>query len=164
MFSEDLTIEHRCQIASSIADIFARMERASFPSRGRLVASPGIPDRCNDFSTISTGVDIAPFKIYDGEVLGSTSSPSVADFMGSILDMYYETSQIDGKYLLPRCTRLREINQEIKAKGLLTCQRGFFPRKQYVGRTNENNWEVTAVPKFSPSADLGAPGLALGDW
>lgn len=136
------------------------MERASFSSRGRLVASPGIPDRCNDFSTISTGVDIAPFKIYDWEVLGSTSSPSVADFMVSILDMYYETSQIDGKYLLPRWTRLRKINQEVKAKGLLTCKRGFFSHKYM----SVAHMKTTGRSQLFPSADLGAPGLALENW
>ncbi len=64
-------------------------------NKGRLVTALGVPDCCDDFSTLSTGVVIAPFKIDEGEVLKSTSSPSVADFIGAILDMWYETSQID---------------------------------------------------------------------
>ena len=147
----DLTTEDRFQIAYIIADILVRMERVSFPTPGRLVTGPGIPDRCDDFSQLSVSAVIAPFKIVDGEVLKSTLSPSVADFMGSILDMYYETSQISDKNMVSRWKRLREINQEMKSKGLLTCQQpvlwhwDFQPRNILVNRTPDKSWTVTAV-------------------
>ena len=151
VFRGDLTTEDRFQIVSIVADIIIRMERVSFPTPGRLVTAPGIPDRCDNFSTISTSVVIAPFKIRNGEVLESTSSASVADFMGAILDAYYETSQIKKNPLLPRWTRLREINREMKSQCLLTCQQpvlwhwDFNPRNIIVDRTPDNNWEITAV-------------------
>lgn len=150
VFQGALTIQDRFQIASIIADIFVRMERISFPKPGRLVTGPGIPERCDDFSQLSTGVVIAPFKICTGEVVESTSSKSVGDFMGAIIDMYYE-SQIDKQYMVPRWTRLREINQEMKSRGLLDCQQlvllhwDFNPRNILVDRTPDNNWKVTAV-------------------
>lgn len=151
VLDRDLRTEDRFQIASIIADIFVRMEKISFPTPGRLVTVPGIPDRCDDFSTLSTIMAIAPFKINEGEVLKSTSSPSVADFMGAILDMRYENSQIYDLPLLSKWTRLREINQEMKSRGLLTCQQpvlwhwDFAPRNILVDRTPDNSWEVTAV-------------------
>lgn len=147
----DLTMEDRFQIASIIADILVRMEKVSFPTPGRLVTGPGIPDRCDDFSQLSIGTVIAPFKIVDGEVLESTLSPSVADFMGSILDTYYATSQVSEKSMVSRWERLREINQEMKSKGLLTCQKpvlwhwDFQPRNIIVDRTPDNSWKLTAV-------------------
>lgn len=148
----NLTTEERCQIASIIADILVRMEKVSFPTPGRLVTGPGIPDRCDDCSQLSAKAVIAPFKIVDGEVPKSTGSPSVADFMEAILDMYYETSQInDEKIMVSRWKRLREVNQEMKSRGLLTCRHpvlwhwDFNPRNILVNRTPDNVWTVTAV-------------------
>lgn len=147
----DLTIEDRFQIASIIADVLIRMETVSFRTPGRLVTGPSIPDRCDDFSQLSADMVIAPFKTYDGEVLKSTSSTSVADFMGAILDMYYEKSLINEKFMVSRWARLREVNQEMKSQGLLTCQQtvlwhwDFYPRNVLVDRTPDNNWKVTAV-------------------
>lgn len=151
VLDEDLTTEDRFQIASIIANIIVRMEKVSFPTPGRLVTAAGIPDRCDDFSRLSTSVVIAPFKTDEGEVLQSTSSSSVADFMGAILNMRYENSQIRDLTLLQKWTRLREINQEMKYRGLLTCEQpvlwhwDFFPRNVLIDRTPDNSWEVTAV-------------------
>lgn len=147
----DLTTDDRFQIASTVADILVRIERLSFPTPGRLVTAPDIANRCDDFSTISTNVAIAPFMIDEGEVLKSTSCPSVGDFLGAILDMWYEASKIDDIPLLPKWTRLREVKEEMKAKGLLTCEQpvlwhwDFAPRNIIVDRTVDNKWEVTAV-------------------
>ena len=147
----DLKTDDRFQIASIIADILVRIESLSFPTPGRLVTAPDIPDRCDDFSTISTNVAIAPFMIEEGEVLESTSCPSVGDFIGAILDMWYEASKIDDIPLLPKWTRLREINDEMKARGLLTCEQpvlwhwDFAPRNIIVDRTADNKWKITAV-------------------
>lgn len=147
----DLTTDDRLQIASTVADIIVRIERLSFPTPGRVVTTPDIPNRCDNFSTKSTNVAIAPFKIDEGEVLQSTSCPAVGDFLGAILDMWYETSQIDDIPLLPKWTRLREIKEEMKAKGLLTCEQpvlwhwDFAPRNIIVDRTVDNKWEVAAV-------------------
>ncbi len=118
------------------------MERVSFPTPGRLVTAPGTPDHCDDFSTLSISVVIAPFKIDEGEVLNSTFPLSVADFMRAILDDIP---------LLPKWTGLLEINQKMKSRSLLTCQRpvlwywDFAPRKIVVDRVPDNNWVVTAV-------------------
>lgn len=152
VFDGDLTTEDHLQIASIIADVLVRMEAVSFPKPGRLVTGPGIPDRCDDFSQLPTSVVIAPFTTCDGEVpqSQSTSPTSVADFMKAIIDMLYE-SQIHEKYMVPRWTKLREINEEMKKKGLLTCQQSvlwhwdFNPRNILVNRTADNNWKVTAV-------------------
>ncbi|MCJ1347958.1 hypothetical protein MMC31_006188 [Peltigera leucophlebia] len=146
-----LAIEDHIQIASIVAGIFARMEKLSFPTPGRLVTATDIPDRCDDFSILSTNVAIAPFKTEEGEVLASTSSPSVADFLGAILDMRYENSQIHNLPLLQKWTRLREINQEMKSRGLLNCEQSvlwhwdFAPRNILVNRKPDNSWEITAV-------------------
>ena len=147
----DLTTDDRFQIASIVADILVRIESLSFPTPGRLVTAPDIPNRCDDFSTISTNVAIAPFMIEEGEVLKSTSCPSVGDFIGAILDMWYEASKIDDIPLLPKWTRLREVNDEMKARGLLTCEQpvlwhwDFAPRNIIVDRTADNKWKITAV-------------------
>lgn len=147
----DLTTDERFQIASSLADILVRIEKLSFPTPGRLVTAPGIPNRCHDFSRISTNIAIAPFMIDEGEVQKSTLCPAVGDFIGAILDMWYEASKIDDIPLLPKWTRLREVKEEMKAYGLLTCEQpvlwhwDFAPRNIIVDRTADNKWGVTAV-------------------
>ncbi len=123
------------------------------PTPGRLVTAPGIPDRCDDFSTLSTSVVIAPFKIEKGEVLKSTSSPSVADFMGAILDMWYEASQVDDTPPLPKVDKPARNQPRNESKGLLTCQQlvlvlwhwNFSSRNVLVDRRPDTNWEITAV-------------------
>lgn len=147
----DLTTDDRFQIASTVADILLRIEKLSFPTPGRIATAPDIASRCDDFSTKSTDMVIAPFRIDEGEVLKSTSCPAVGDFLGAILDMWYETSKIDDIPLLPKWTRLREIKEEMKAKGLLTCEQSvlwhwdFAPRNIIVDRAEDNKWVVTAV-------------------
>lgn len=150
----DLTTDKRFQIASSVADIFARIERLSSPTPGRLFTAPDLPDRCNYFSTISTKIAIAPIRIEEGEVHKSTLCPAVGDLIRAILDMWYEASKIDDIPLLQKWTRLREIKEEIKGKGLLSCKQvqpvlwhwDFAPRNIIVDCTiTDNKWEVTAV-------------------
>lgn len=150
----DLTTDDRFQIAFSVADILARIERLSFPTPGRLVTAPDLPHRCDDFSTISTKIAIAPIRIEEGEVHKSTSCPAVGDYIGVILDMWYQASKIDDIPLLPKWTRLREIKEEMKAKGLLSCEQAqpvlwhwdFAPQNIIVDRTMaDNKWEVMAA-------------------
>lgn len=150
---EDLPIGDRFQIASAVADIFIRMQSVLIPTSGRLVSAPNIPDRCDDVSTLSTSLVIAPFKIDEGEVHETISSPSVADFIEAILALRCE--KCDNKIVLKKWIRLREINQEMKARGFLTCEQpvlwhwDFAPRNILVGHTPSDNfrtnWEVTAV-------------------
>lgn len=89
-----LTTEGRSQIASIIANILVSKEKTSSPS------APSFPERCINFSKLSISVFIAPFKIQQQEeVHESTSCPPVADFMGTILDMWYEKSCTDGSLM-----------------------------------------------------------------
>lgn len=147
---EVLTSEDSLQIASIIADIFVRMQRVSKPINGRFVSSPNIPHRCDDVSTLSPFLDVAPFKIDGWEVPGGTLSGSVADFMEAILALRYEKE--NNEILLPMWSRLGQISQEMKSRGFLICEQpvlwhwDFVPRNILVGRTpSNNNWEVTAV-------------------
>lgn len=149
--NEVLTSEDYLQIASTIADIFARMQRELNPINGRFVSSSNIPLSCDDVGKISPFLVIDPFKIDGWEVPRSTLSGSVGDFMEAILDLRFEKENND--ILLPVWSRLGQISQEMKSKGFFKCEQpvlwhwDFAPRNILVDRTPGNNdtWKVTAV-------------------
>lgn len=149
--NEVLTSEDRLQIASIVADIFARMQKEFNPRNGRFISSPNIPHRCDDVSLLSPLLVLASFKVDGWEVPESTLSGSVADLMEAIVDLRYE-QEID-ENLLPTWSRLDQICQEMKSRGFLVCKQpvlwhwDFAPQNILVSRTPESNdtWKVTAV-------------------
>lgn len=148
--NEILAIEDCLQIASIVADIFVRMQRVLNTKTGRLVSGPNIPHRCDDVSTLSTFHVVAPIIIDGREVPGSTLPGSIADLLKATLALRYEKK--DYENLMPVWSRLGQISQEMKSRGLLVCNQSvlwhwdFAPRNILVGCTPGNKkWEVTAV-------------------
>lgn len=148
--NEVLTSEDCLQIASIIADIFARMQKELAPRSGRFVSSPNLPHRCDDVSVLSPIPVLASFKIAGLEVPESISSGSVKDLMKAIIGLRYEEED-DESLQMAWCT-LDEIRKEMKSRGFLNCEQpvlwhwDFAPQNILVRRKQDNiTWEVTAV-------------------
>lgn len=146
----ELPINEKLEITKLVADLIVRIERVIFPVSGRLISAGDLPDRCDDFSTMRTSIDLAPFRLSPkADFLSTPRSPSLDDLLASLINTKISLAR---NLTLPWLTwyRLRQILLEMKERGLLDDKQPVlwhwdFASWNILVKKQDNRWTITAI-------------------
>lgn len=146
----ELPTNEKLEITKLVADLIVRIERVIFPVSGRLISAGDLPDRCNDFSTLRTSIDLAPFRLSPkADLLSTALSPSLDDLLALLINTKISLARVLTLPWVIWC-RLRQIALEMKERGLLDDKQPVlwhwdFASWNILVQKEDNRWNITAI-------------------